>query len=287
MPSHLLCRGVPSPQAFLPFVFVASWGCSGGTNGSWFLVFILIDIPAVTWDAEHLVLWWRFGSFFFFFHEWCEENLPVTVGFLKPGCVWHLFQRFLPQDVSWGQLSLTDPNAWEIDGPVNPGGAIVVTQSVHKVAALPLAASGSLGNQSLRATWLPGLWIGVDGVCLSNNLRSCVSLLVLKLHPLEKEMATHSSILAWKNPWIEESGGLKSMGLHDWACVHEGGGRWVGSNKLVELKTKQNKTKQKNFPPPLQIHSNWATAPCWGGLGGCTLKKEVRVGDLSTRGPGG
>ena len=31
----------------------------------------------------------------------------------------------------------------------------------------------------------------------------------------EKEMATHSSILAWKNPWTEESGGLKSMGLHD------------------------------------------------------------------------
>ena len=49
-------------------------------------------------------------------------------------------------------------------------------------------------------------------------------------------MATHSSILAWKNPWTEESGGLKSMGLHDCTCVHEGGRRWVGSNKLVELK---------------------------------------------------
>ena len=31
--------------------------------------------------------------------------------------------------------------------------------------------------------------------------------------PLEKEMATHSSILAWKIPWIEEPGGLQSMGL--------------------------------------------------------------------------
>ena len=30
--------------------------------------------------------------------------------------------------------------------------------------------------------------------------------------PLEKEMATHSSILAWKIPWTEESGGLQSMG---------------------------------------------------------------------------
>ena len=30
---------------------------------------------------------------------------------------------------------------------------------------------------------------------------------------LEKEMATHSSILAWKIPWREEPGGLQSMGL--------------------------------------------------------------------------
>ena len=30
--------------------------------------------------------------------------------------------------------------------------------------------------------------------------------------PVEKEMATHSSILAWKIPWTEEPGGLQSMG---------------------------------------------------------------------------
>ena len=39
--------------------------------------------------------------------------------------------------------------------------------------------------------------------------------------PLEKDIATHSSILAWKIPWKEEPGGLQSMGLqrigHDWA----------------------------------------------------------------------
>ena len=31
--------------------------------------------------------------------------------------------------------------------------------------------------------------------------------------PVEKEMATHSSILAWKSPWTEEPGGLQAMGL--------------------------------------------------------------------------
>ena len=30
--------------------------------------------------------------------------------------------------------------------------------------------------------------------------------------PLEKEMATHSSILAWRIPWTEEPGGLQSTG---------------------------------------------------------------------------
>ena len=39
--------------------------------------------------------------------------------------------------------------------------------------------------------------------------------------PLEKEMATYSSILAWRIPWTEEPGGLQSMGSqrvrHDWA----------------------------------------------------------------------
>ena len=31
--------------------------------------------------------------------------------------------------------------------------------------------------------------------------------------PLEKEMATHSSTLAWRGPWTEEPGNLQSMGL--------------------------------------------------------------------------
>ena len=39
--------------------------------------------------------------------------------------------------------------------------------------------------------------------------------------PLEKEMASHSSTLAWKIPWTEERGRLQSMGSqrvgHDWA----------------------------------------------------------------------
>ena len=42
--------------------------------------------------------------------------------------------------------------------------------------------------------------------------QSCVSSGGSMVGLLEKEMATHSSILAWRIPWAEESGGLQSMG---------------------------------------------------------------------------
>ena len=46
--------------------------------------------------------------------------------------------------------------------------------------------------------------------------------------PLEEEMTTHSSILAWRIPWTEEPGRLQSMGLQrvrnnlvtEHACMH-------------------------------------------------------------------
>ena len=42
--------------------------------------------------------------------------------------------------------------------------------------------------------------------------------------PLEEEMATHSSIPAWRIPWTEEPGGLQSMGSqrvrHNWPRMH-------------------------------------------------------------------
>ena len=44
-----------------------------------------------------------------------------------------------------------------------------------------------------------------------NNLPTMQEAWVLDLgqeNPLEKEMATHSSILAWRNPWSEKAGGL-------------------------------------------------------------------------------
>ena len=47
---------------------------------------------------------------------------------------------------------------------------------------------------------------------LPANAETQVQLLAWK-DPLEKEMAPHSSILAWEAPWTEEPGGLPSVGL--------------------------------------------------------------------------
>ena len=50
---------------------------------------------------------------------------------------------------------------------------------------------------------------------------ACVDLWLIHVDVLEKAMTPHSSILAWKIPWMEEPGRLQSMGSrrveHDWA----------------------------------------------------------------------
>ena len=53
----------------------------------------------------------------------------------------------------------------------------------------------------------------VHGVAKSRT-RLSVFTFTFHFHPLEKEMATHSSVLAWRIPGMGEPGGLPSMGSH-------------------------------------------------------------------------
>ena len=48
--------------------------------------------------------------------------------------------------------------------------------------------------------------------------------------PLGKEMATHSSILAWRIPWTEEPGGLQSMGLQESDRTE-----WLNHSNMIEI----------------------------------------------------
>ena len=65
-----------------------------------------------------------------------------------------------------------------------------------------------LENPMGREAW----WAAVHGVAESQTQLSDFTL-TFYFHALEKEMATHSSILAWRIQGTEELGGLQSMGL--------------------------------------------------------------------------
>ena len=69
---------------------------------------------------------------------------------------------------------------------------ILITSSCHKILSFP-------GGSELKAS--------------ASNAGDLGSIPGLG-RSLEKEMVTHSSILAWRTPWREELGGLQSMGSH-------------------------------------------------------------------------
>ena len=56
-------------------------------------------------------------------------------------------------------------------------------------------------------------WAAVHGVA-GNQIRLSDFTFTFHYHALEKEMATHFSVLAWRIPGMGESDGLLSMGLH-------------------------------------------------------------------------
>ena len=56
-------------------------------------------------------------------------------------------------------------------------------------------------------------WAAVRGVATSRTRLSAFTF-TFHFHALEKEMATRSSVLAWRIPGMEEPGGLPSMGSH-------------------------------------------------------------------------
>ena len=66
-----------------------------------------------------------------------------------------------------------------------------------------------LENPMDRGAW----WAAVHGVVKSGTRLNDFTF-TFHFHALEKEMATHSSVLAWRIPGTEEPGGLPSMGSH-------------------------------------------------------------------------
>ena len=74
-------------------------------------------------------------------------------------------------------------------------------------------------------------WATVHGVAKSWTRLSDFTL-TFHFHALEKEMAAHSSVLAWRIPGTAESGGLPPMGSHrvrhDWSDLAAAAAVWMG-----------------------------------------------------------
>ena len=88
---------------------------------------------------------------------------------------------------------------------------IIKFHLLHKIVCVngtPLQYS-CLENPMDRGAW----WAAVHEVAKSRTRLSDFTL-TFHFHVLEKEMATHSSVLAWRIPGMGEPGGLVSMGSH-------------------------------------------------------------------------
>ena len=79
-------------------------------------------------------------------------------------------------------------------------------ESVGEGNGTPLQQYSCLENPMGRGAW----WAAIRGVAKSRTRLH----FHFHFHVLEKEMATHSSVLAWRIPGTGEPGGLPSMGLH-------------------------------------------------------------------------
>ena len=103
-----------------------------------------------------------------------------------------------------------------------------------------------------RGAW----WAAVHGVAKSQTRLSDFPF-TFHFHALEKEMATHSSVLAWRIPWMEEPGRLPSMGSH------KVGHNWsdLAAAAAVDSNMKSNqKGKNRGMPewgPLGRLNPSW------------------------------
>ena len=91
----------------------------------------------------------------------------------------------------------------------------------------------------------PGGSADEEPTCLSRRHKRPVQSLGGE-DPLEKEMTTHSSILAWEIPWTEEPGRLQSLGSQDSPVPYKA---WCLIHCVCELQGMVRKTKEgKGLP---------------------------------------
>ena len=99
-----------------------------------------------------------------------------------------------------------------------------------------------------KIPWTGGAWqAAVHGVANSQTRLSDFTL-TFHFHALAKEMATHSSVLAWRITGTRESGGLPSMGSH--RVGHEGSDTAAAAAAYIQIQ------KDFQFKGQKKVHKN-------------------------------
>ena len=119
----------------------------------------------------------------------------------------------------WGQLCLTLCNPMNCSLPVSSVHGIFQARILEWVA-IPYCRGSSCPKDRtcIFCLYCPGRWIVYLLSTWGTYTRETQEVQIWSLgrkDPLELEMTTHSSILAWKIPWTEELGRLQSMGSSD------------------------------------------------------------------------
>ena len=119
---------------------------------------------------------------------------------------------------SESEVAQSCPTLWDPLDCSLPGSSIdrdYDQWDLEKADGTPLQYS-CLENPMDGGAW----WAAIHGVARSWTRLSDFTF-TFHFHALEKEMAIHSSVLAWRIPWTEEPSGLPSMGSHrvghDWS----------------------------------------------------------------------
>ena len=127
-------------------------------------------------------------------HSWASEPVPI----IDSGSPYHCrLTTLLGPDVSA-----------VLGGKASFGERKV---KVSRENTLPLSSQGLSAVLTVKTRGFPGGARGKDPVCQCRRCGLETSVPGWG-RSLEEGVATHSSILAWRIPWIEKSGGLRSMG---------------------------------------------------------------------------
>ena len=166
-------------------------------------------------------------------HSGCESTCPAVEpaglshsGSSKLGtslravCADPVFNSFLPfSHRDHSKLFFLNQVLWFLR--VSLDVFLFIVSFLHKLFSLIFKHATPLQYSCLESPMDGGAWwAAVHGVAKSwTRLRDFN--FTFHFHALEKEMATHSSVLAWRIPGTGEPGGLPSMGLHrvghDWS----------------------------------------------------------------------